>query len=245
MYKQLKKQKEDENRRIPNSVSPKKSNNGENFGLVDNRPAMIAQRKVEQIATKGLQNKHLTQLQSLANRYTAQQEYPTQLIQANTGTIQLKTVTVKNKINNYSSGWQQNESLSTGVDSGPQAEAQKVASIAGGNWVGGHMVNDRLGGTGGFSNIVPITSSMNGKHHTIENQAQNKVGGGLGPYEVNYHMNILARKDFDFGGKDEIKNMPYRFQQSYDWRDKKKKTPVTTVTGVALDMFDFSTQEFI
>ncbi len=238
------KPREKENRVVHNEVALKKNNHKQSFGFVDNRSKVVAQRKLQQLANKTLQNQHVAQLQRLANNYTAQ-KYATTGRQANTETIQLAKVTVKNNTNSYSSGWQQNESLSTGVDSGPQAEAQKVAAIAGGTWVGGQMVNDRLGGTGGFSNIVPITSSMNTKHHTIENQAQNKVGGGFGPYEVNYHMNILARKDFDFGSGNEINNLPYKFQQSYDARDKKTKGGATTVTGAVLDMFDPTTLKFI
>jgi hypothetical protein len=154
--------------------------------------------------------------------------------------LQLKTVTVRNNTNDYDSGWVQAETQSTGVDDGPAAEAQRVADIAGGSWVGGHMVNDRLGGTGGYSNIIPITSSMNGQHRTIENAAKNKVGNGLGNKEVRYYMNIPSRVDYTWPNGDEVKNIPDKFKQSYDWRTKATvhavAGPITTVTGPTLDM---------
>ena len=109
----------------------------------------------------------------------------------NSGIIQLVSMTVTNTTANYDSGWMQAETQSTGVSSGPQKEAQDVAVIAGGSWIGGHMVNDRLGGSGGYSNIVPITAAMNNKHHTIENAAQKIVSNGETDYEVKYQMNIL------------------------------------------------------
>lgn len=170
----------------------------------------------------------------------------------NIETIQrIKTVTVTNTINNYDSGWVQSETLSQGVEAGPRAEAQAVAKIAGGSWVGGHMVNDRLGGSGGFSNIVPITSSMNNKHHTIENDAQKKVGNGGTPYEVRYYMAILHRDDYTFTPSgDKVNNLADQFQQSYEWRTKEVQAggssgrprpyqapgPITRVNGAVLDM---------
>lgn len=243
MYEQIEKSKENENRVVDNSAALKKSNDKQGFGFVDNRSEVVVQRKLQEIANKSPQNQHLVQLQKLANNYTAKQEYATQRRQDNVETIQLKTVTVRNKKDSYNSGWQQRESLSSGVDNGPQGEAARVESIAGGTWVGGHMVNDRLGGTGGFSNIVPITSSMNARHRKIENQAQNKVGGGFGPYEVKYYMNILKRKDFKFGNNDVINNLPIEFKQSYDYK-KKKGGPTTSVQGQQLNMFNTSTLKF-
>lgn len=245
MHKPIEKLKVNENKAVHNSLAQKKSNDTQGFGFVDNRSWVVTQRRLQNIANKSHRNQQLAQLQSMANNYTARQKNATIGIQAHTDTIQLAKVTVRNKTNAYSSGWQQAESMSTGVDDGPKAEAQKVASIAGGSWVGGHMVNDRLGGTGGYSNIVPITSSMNGKHKTIENASRNTVGGGLGSKEVNYHMNILARTDFDFGGGNEVKNMPYRFQQSYEVRDKNNHTGYSNTNGAVLDMFDFTSNQFI
>lgn len=138
------------------------------------------------------------------------------------GVIQrVNIVNVTNRNNNYDSGWVQAETRSTGVDDEPQREAQEVKGIAGGSWVGGHMVNDRLGGTGGFNNIVPITSSMNTKHHTIENAAQRIVGNGGTDYEVRYYMKILNRTNYTFTPKmDKVNNLPDKFQQSYNYRTK-------------------------
>ena len=177
-------------------------------------------------------------------------ENKTDLPDSHSKTIQrAATVTVRNNINNYDSGWIQAETRSTGVENGPRAEAQAVAAIAGGTWIGGHMVNDRLGGSGGFSNIVPITSSMNNRHHTIENAAQARVGNGGGAYEVRYYMNILHRNNYRLTGGT-VNNLADQFQQRYEWRTKEVPArgtarrgtpyqapgPITRVDGSILNM---------
>lgn len=96
-------------------------------------------------------------------------------ISSNAQPAQLKTVTIQNTTNSYETDWINQTTQSTGVKQGPQEEAKRVQDIMGGSWVGGHMINDRLGGSGGFENIVPITNSMNNSHHTIENKAQQKI----------------------------------------------------------------------
>lgn len=125
-----------------------------------------------------------------------------------------QVMTVRNKTDHYSSGRIDQLYMATGVDDGPRKEAQKVALFLGGNWVGGHMVNDQLGGTGGFSNIVPITSSMNGKHKTIENRANNELARDNGT-EVEYEMNINRRETRVKGSKT-VKNLPVEFEQTLD-----------------------------
>lgn len=125
-----------------------------------------------------------------------------------------QTMTVRNKTNAYTSGMINHVTLATGVNAGPRKEAQKVASFLGGSWVGGHMVNDQLGGTGDFSNIVPITSSMNGKHKTIENRANNELTNGHGN-TVEYKMNI-NRRETRVHGLNTVKNLPVEFRQTLD-----------------------------
>lgn len=169
-----------------------------------------------------------------------------------TGIIQRATVTVRNQTDDYNSGWVQAETQSTGVEAGPQSEAQRVQAIAGGEWLGGHMVNDRLGGGGGYANIVPITASMNNQHHTIENQAQQIVGNLGTRNEVRYRMNILRRTNHVFGENNEhqVNNLANRFQQHYDYRTKEVQAGgtqsrpipyqapgnITSVNGEVLDM---------
>lgn len=223
------------------SLSYSKGNTA--FRFIDNRPEAMVQRKLQEAANKNPRNLSFTQLKKWANEFKASQANPLQAIKQNNKTMQLAKVTVRNQTDSYTSGWLQAETQSTGVESGPQNEAARVEAIAGGTWVGGHMVNDRMGGTGGYSNIVPITSSMNGRHKTIENAARNKIGNGLGNYIARYHMNILDRKDFRFHNGDEIANLPVEFQQSYDYR-LKNGGPVSSFTGQKLNMFDTGTQLF-
>jgi hypothetical protein len=125
-----------------------------------------------------------------------------------------QAMTVRNKTNAYTSGRINQVTRATGVDASPQKEAQKVAKFLGGSWVGGHMVNDQLGGTGDFSNIVPITSSMNGKHKTIENRANNELNRRNGT-EVEYQMNI-NRRETRVHGLSTVKNLPVEFEQTLD-----------------------------
>jgi hypothetical protein len=245
MYAQVEKPKENKNRAVANSVTQKKSNAKQGIGFVDNRPETIAQKKLQGVVNNSSQGKQIAQMQSMTNVNGMPMNH-------NAGIIQrVATVNVTNTTDNYDSGWIQAETLSTGVDSGPRAEAQAVANIAGGTWVGGHMVNDCLGGHGGFGNIVPITAAMNNRHHTIENAAQNIVGNGGTAYEVRYYMNILHRDDYTFTPSgDKVNNLADRFQQSYKWRTKEVQAggttsrpiayqapgAITTVNGQVLDM---------
>ncbi len=245
MYAQVEKPKENKSRANANSVGQKKSGVKQGFGFVDNRPEAIAQKKLQGLVNNSPKVKNIAQMQSTTN-------VDGMPVNTNAGIIQrVATVNVTNTTDNYDSGWIQAETQSTGVDSGPRDEAQAVQNIAGGSWVGGHMVNDRLGGTGGFGNIVPITASMNTQHHTIENAAQQKVGNGGTAYEVRYYMNILRRTDYTITpNNDKVNNLPDRFQQSYDYRTKavpaggtasrprpyQAAGPTTTVSGQNLDM---------
>ncbi|MBW3530697.1 hypothetical protein [Shewanella sp. NKUCC06_TVS] len=215
MKTQIKKPKGNSSKAVSNLVSQKTSNVKQHIGLVDNRPEAIAQRKLQKLMGNSDHVKPIAQLQPATDMTGIQLKY-------NNGIIQRVTsVNVTNTSNNYDSGWLQAETQSTGVDAGPRAEAQAVAGIAGGTWVGGHMVNDRLGGGGGFDNIHPITAAMNNQHHTIENAAQNKVGNGGTAYEVRYYMNILHRDDYTFTPSgDTVNNLADKFQQHYDYRTK-------------------------
>lgn len=60
MYAQVENPKENKSRAIANSVAQKKSNGKQGFGFVDNRPEMVTQRKVQEVANKStrvIQNK--------------------------------------------------------------------------------------------------------------------------------------------------------------------------------------------
>lgn len=227
MYIQAENPKEKKNKAVTDSVAKSKSDKS-TFKFIDSRPETITQRKLREAGN----NSQRASLQRGFHKIVNETPASIQMLRSNsnditggnangggTGVLQLRTVTVRNTTDDYSSGWVQAETQSTGVEPGPQAEAQRVAEIIGGSWVGGHMVNDRLGGGGGFGNIVPITSTMNNEHHTIENAAQQIVGANGSDYEVKYRMNILARNDYTIGN-DEVKNLADQFQQHYDYRTK-------------------------
>lgn len=123
-------------------------------------------------------------------------------------------MTVRNKKDSYTSGVIKSLFRSTGVNDGPRKEAQKVAKFLGGTWVGGHMINDQLGGLGDFTNIVPITSSMNARHKTIENQANHSLSKKDGT-SIEYKMNIKQRNTVTIGGNT-VQELPIKFQQTLD-----------------------------
>jgi hypothetical protein len=213
MYVQAEKQLENKSKTVASFM--KKTNVSKAFQFSDNRANAIAQRK----------------LQVMTNSYSAQ-EQQTKPIQMNTPIIQKvksqkpkkvakkapkvdlkkQSMTVRNKKNSYTSGWISGLSRATGVEPGPIAEAQKVKRFLGGSWVGGHMVNDQLGGSGGFNNIVPITSSMNGLHRSIENKANSLLSAQNGT-EIQYKMKINKRATVKYGVKT-VKELPIEFQQT-------------------------------
>ncbi|TFB32093.1 DUF4157 domain-containing protein [Pedobacter alluvionis] len=128
--------------------------------------------------------------------------------------LKKQTMTVRNKKDSYTSGLINGLTQATGVESGPRAEAQKVKNFLGGSWIGGHMVNDQLGGSGSFKNIVPITSAMNGLHKSVENKANNLLSVGKGT-QIEYKMKILKRATVKYAAKT-VKNLPIKFEQTLD-----------------------------
>lgn len=183
-----------EERHSKDSISANTKENNTNAGKINNNNSGIIQR----VAKKNKKKKHKAK-------------------KATKKTVKLdkkQVMTVRNKTDQYSSGIINHVYMATGVNDGPRKEAQKVALFLGGSWVGGHMVNDQLGGTGDFANIVPITSSMNGKHKTIENRANNELSNGHGN-TVEYKMQI-NRRETRVNGSKTVKNLPVEFKQTLD-----------------------------
>ncbi|MDR7211099.1 DUF4157 domain-containing protein [Flavobacterium piscis] len=144
--------------------------------------------------------------------------------------LKKQTMTVRNKKDSYTSGLINGLSQATGVEDGPRAEAQKVKKFFGGSWIGGHMVNDQLGGSGSFKNIVPITSSMNGLHKSVENQANNLLSAGNGT-QIEYKMKILKRATVKNAVKT-VKNLPIEFKQTLHVHPV--GLPMYTINGLIL-----------
>lgn len=72
MYAQKEKQKENKSRAVANSVAQKKSSMKQGFGIVDNQPEGIAQRKLQGMANTSFQVKHTTPLQAEADQNVMQ-----------------------------------------------------------------------------------------------------------------------------------------------------------------------------
>lgn len=101
MYAQIEKPKENKSKEVANTVTQKKSAGKQGFGSVDNRPEAIAQRKLQEIANNSPQAmqlrvfqtmvnnspqaKQAAQLQAMPDNYSAQQHYPIQKKENNTG----------------------------------------------------------------------------------------------------------------------------------------------------------------
>ena len=65
MYEQVEKPKVNKSRAVANSVAQKKNNVKHGFGLVENRPEFVAQRKLKEISNNSSQVKRATQLQTI------------------------------------------------------------------------------------------------------------------------------------------------------------------------------------
>ncbi|MBQ4766333.1 hypothetical protein F9U42_04195 [Pectobacterium versatile] len=220
MYKQAKKPQENKTTAVANSVAQKKSSGKQGFGFVDNRA-----RSGVQALIGGIDTHHSTLNETIQKKGETIGKLlgVVQMVKAVKPKANLKKspskpsakkerLTVRNKKDDYTSGWITETSYAQGVDKAPRAEAQKVARLLGGSWVGGHMVNDQLGGDGGFKNIVPITSSMNGRHKTIENLANNALSSSF-VKKIKYNMKIRKRDTVTNGPKT-VLNLPTAFEQS-------------------------------
>lgn len=141
----------------------------------------------------------------------------------------LPKLTVHNKQDSYETGWLNQFSRSTGVTDGPRKEAKKLGIILGISCIGGHMINDQMGGGGKFDNIIPITSSMNRKHTFIENRLKSifEAGNHKVNSEFQYKMVVSNRKDLKLA-RGRVLNWPITFVNSYKIRDKKTKNVFKT-----------------
>lgn len=85
MYEQVEKPKENKSRVVTNSVTQKRSNGRKGFSFVDNRPEVIAQRKLQEKANNSSQAKQAAQLQAMADKHSAKRQHPIQKKENNTG----------------------------------------------------------------------------------------------------------------------------------------------------------------
>jgi hypothetical protein len=76
---------ENKSQSVTNAVSQKKSGGSSTFQFLDNRPEVIAQRKLQEMANDSPQVKQAAQLQAMADNYTAQQQPTIQKRKNNTG----------------------------------------------------------------------------------------------------------------------------------------------------------------
>lgn len=72
------KTQENKTQSVSNEVSQKQSGSKFAFQFVDNRPVGIAQRKLQEMLINSPQAKQTTQLQAVADNYSAQQQKPIQ-----------------------------------------------------------------------------------------------------------------------------------------------------------------------
>jgi len=85
MYAQVEKPKENKSHSVQNAVSPKQSGGKSTFQFVDNRPEVIAQRKLQEMANNSPQAKQASQLQAMADNHIAHKHRPFQKKDNNTG----------------------------------------------------------------------------------------------------------------------------------------------------------------
>ena len=135
------------------------------------------------------------------------------------------TLTVRNKNDSYETGWRDKLSRATGVDVGPKKEARGLQDILGQSCVGGHMLNDQMGGEGGYDNIIPITSSMNSRHKTIESKITSRFDSAQETIDLkhnkklvyNYRMKVSNRISHPTENGT-VHNWPTKFTNSYEIR---------------------------
>ena len=96
-----------------------------------------------------------------------------------------------------------------------RAEAQLVGNIlgTGTKWVGGHMVNQDLGGPGDRTNIIPISKKMNSAHVKLETAA--KRIHGYRRHNITYTMTTSGHTDMEGDHVDPDTNIitPYKVEQ--------------------------------
>ena len=135
------------------------------------------------------------------------------------------TLTVRNENDSYETGWRDKLSRATGVDVGPKKEARGLQYILGQSCVGGHMLNDQMGGEGGYDNIIPITKTMNSAHTAIENIITKKFSTAFETkdpihgkkLEYNYRMVVSERGSYETENGT-VDNWPTTFTNSYEIR---------------------------
>lgn len=79
------KSQENKSQSVSAATPQLQSSSESTFQFVDNRPEVVAQRKLQELANNSPQVKQAAQLQAMANKYSAQQKYPIQKKEKNTG----------------------------------------------------------------------------------------------------------------------------------------------------------------
>ena len=131
---------------------------------------------------------------------------------------------VKNQKDTYETEWRNQLSRATGVEDGPRKEAAKLSEILGKKCIGGHMINDRMGGPGDFSNIIPITATMNSAHKKIENKITHHFSDAL-PHETDFYQYkmVVSGRRFHKTDRGKVENWPTEYVNSYQIIDSSGK----------------------
>ncbi len=85
MYAQIEKSKENKSRTVTHSVAQKKSDVKQGFGLVDNRPEAMSQRKLQSLANHSPRAKQTVQLPSFCHNHSVRSQEKIQKHENNTG----------------------------------------------------------------------------------------------------------------------------------------------------------------
>lgn len=176
------------------------TDNQPSFRFIDNRPHVLAQRKLKEMANGNLPSLKTAQLKEMSNKYLGQLKRDSFF---NQGVVILNNSPIQRKPSNINKTWNLDIQNNLIANQGAQRRARSVAwprnkLIIGGNdpYTGGHLFKAEYGGPDNITNVVPWDDGAERKYATFEAAYKRSALKEAADNQGNYISEIAVSASF-------------------------------------------------